>query len=181
LFVDVLSTLGGIKQGGGQTEKDIIIQSAPNPLRRVFLCLESIYVYMDIKKIIREETDEMDWIRSEGHDAPSESDVLNTPMQSTVGDYLRKYSEGEGMFFTFFTDGPQIFEILTGGNLEYLVHENIEELGKYISSQDIGWTSIDDYLNEFPAVRKLEEFDPKLYGILKSKFPFITEAYAGTI
>jgi hypothetical protein len=137
---------------------------------------------MDIRKIIREETDEMDWIRLEGHNAPSERDVLNTPIQATVGSYMGQYGD---MFFTFFTDGPQIFEILpsSGGGIEYLIHENMSEFGKYLSSpsNEHEWSSIDDYLNEFPAVRELVDFDSLLYRTMKSKFPFITKAYVGEL
>ena len=128
-----------------------------------------------------EEVDDMDWIKSEGPDMPTENQFLEVPMSTNVGTYIQQYKGNYGMFFTFFTNSPQIIEVLTGGDKpEYLVHENIMDFGKYIRSS-AEWTSIEDYLDEFPSVQRLEEFDPKLFGVLKRQFPFITKAYVGEV
>ncbi|MHA2404669.1 MAG: hypothetical protein ACXADH_16840 [Candidatus Kariarchaeaceae archaeon] len=135
-----------------------------------------------VDRIMEEISNEFDWIKSEGHGVPSESDVLNMPIQSTVGDYVRQYPN---TFFTFFTDGPGIFEVLVEqGEIEFLTHENIVEYGYYLTSyphSNAQWTSVLDFLNEFPAVKELEKIDPILYKTMKTKFPFITHAYVGDI
>ena len=118
---------------------------------------------MNIRKIIKEEVDDFEWVGSVRAELPHRDNIFGTTksINITLSEYIElKYGYN---FITVFLEDGRIVDLDTNNGLTYHTHESLREM---LQDQDLfdfykeGYT-INDYLTDFtmsPADSELSEF-----------------------
>ena len=118
---------------------------------------------MNIRKIIKEEVDDFEWVGSIRAEFPHRDNIFGTTksINITLSEYIElKYGYN---FITVFLEDGRIIEFDNDTGLTYYTYDSLEELLKTQSLLDNyreGYT-INDYLEDFtmsPADSELSEF-----------------------